>query len=201
MKQDQRRWNKRYSDGDFPTKPSEIVKEFYGQAPLGRALDIAAGKGRNSIFLAEQGFAVDALDISERALSGLIRHPGVTPVCVDFDVFDVARERYSLIVDVRFLNRRLFPQIMEGLVIGGVLIFETYLEHTGYELKGPEDTPPADTGKKEPGSCREFMLRPNELLHAFMPLRILHYREIRPGDSHDARPLASLVAVKTHRWR
>lgn len=190
MKQDQQRWDKRYDDGDFPTNPSEIVKEFYSQAPLGRALDIAAGKGRNSIFLADQGFTVDALDISERALSGLVRHPGVLPACVDLDVFDVARERYSLIVDVRFLNRRLFPQIMEGLVAGGVLIFETYLEPTGQ----------ADAGKKEPGSCREFMLRPNELLHAFMPLRILHYREILSPDSQDARPLASLVAVKTHRW-
>ena len=73
------------------------------------------------------------------------------------------RERYDLIVNTLYLNRRLFPQIGEGLRPGGLLIFETLLE------------PPGGAGHGE--RCRDYFLKPNELLHGFLSLRILHYRE------------------------
>ena len=182
MKQDQLRWNEKYAAGDFPKEPSPIVREFYRRAPKGQALDIAAGSGRNAIFLANHGFKVAALDISDRALAGLDKHPNVTPVCVDFDTFDIPMNRYDLILNIRFLHRRLFPQIIEGLTDGGVLIFETYLMTPEVALPGVHR--------------RDFMLRPNELLHSFLPLRILHYREKLSADSEEDRPLASLVAVR-----
>jgi tellurite methyltransferase len=182
LKQDQERWNEKYQAGDFPEKPSGIVEQFYRQAPLGRALDIAAGSGRNAIFLAEQGVKVEALDISDKALAGLDKHPNVTPVCVDLDVFDIPMNRYHLILNIRFLHRRLFPQIIEGLMDGGMLIFETYLI--------------GNDGAPQGAHRREFMLRPNELLHSFLPLRIIHYREMISGDSEEGRPIASLVAIK-----
>ena len=40
----------------------------------GRALDIAAGRGRNSLFLAELGFEVDAVDVSDVAVETVARH-------------------------------------------------------------------------------------------------------------------------------
>lgn len=183
MEQDRIRWNKKYRGGEHPVAPSSIVKDFYAIGPVGRVLDIAAGKGRNSLFLAERGFQVDALDISDEALSGLSQYPNVMPVCVDFDDFDIPENRYDLILNIRFLHRRLFPQIMEGLVTGGALIFETYL--IGGDI--------AHAGEHR----KEYMLRPNELLRAFLPLRILYYREILTGDAEEGRALASLVAIKT----
>jgi tellurite methyltransferase len=182
LKQDQVRWNEKYAAGDFPQKPSLIVQKFYREAQMGHALDIAAGSGRNAIFLADRGFKVSALDISDRALAGLDQHPNVIPECVDFDTFDIPVNRYDLIINIRFLHRRLFPQIIEGLTDRGVLIFETYLM-----------TPDA---AQSGGHRRDFMLRPNELLHSFLPLRIIQYREMRSADSEEQRPLASLVAVK-----
>jgi SAM-dependent methyltransferase len=182
LKQDQERWNEKYAAGDFPRKPSTIVQEFYRRAPMGHALDIAAGSGRNTIFLADQGFKVAALDISDRALAGLDQHLNVTPVCVDFDAFDIPMNRYELILNIRFLHRRLFPQIIEGLTDGGVLIFETY-------LMSPDAAP-------QGAHRRDFMLRANELLHSFLPLRIIYYREMFSADSQEDRPIASLVAVK-----
>lgn len=176
------RWNEKYAAGDFPKNPSPIVKEFYRRAPMGHALDIAAGSGRNTLFLADQGFKVAALDISDRALAGLDKHPNVMPVCVDFDTFDIPMNRYDLILNIRFLHRRLFPQIIEALADGGVLIFETY-------LMAPDAAPPE-------AHRRDFMLRPNELLHSFLPLRILYYREMLSADSEEDRSLASLVAVR-----
>jgi SAM-dependent methyltransferase len=160
------------------------VKRFYRAAPPGRALDVAAGKGRNSIFLGKMGVEVAALDISHVALQGLHRFERVSPLCVDLDLFDIPQERYSLIVNIRFLNRRLFPQIIEGLCAGGVLIFETYL--MGADPAHPD------------GHNRDYLLRRNELLRSFLPLRILYYREVDAAgdDGEEGRPLASLVGVK-----
>lgn len=183
MKSDQRRWNARYREGQFSREPSDIVKRFCSEAPRGRALDIAAGKGRNSIFLGKMGFEVEALDISPVALRGLGRFARVSPICVDFDSHDIPENRYSLIVNIRFLHRRLFPQIIEGLCPGGLLIFETYL---------------IDAGKAHPnGHHRDYLLRRNELLRSFLPLRIIYYRERDGvGGGQEDRPLASLVGIK-----
>ena len=82
-----------------------------------------------------------------------------------------------------FLNRRLFPQIQEGLRRGGLLIFESL-------LKAPRSD---DRGEH----CRDFYLRENELLRSFLSLRILHYHEeLHSSDSDQDRRLASLVAVR-----
>lgn len=181
MLSDRVKWNAKYRNKDYPTDPSAIVKEFYGLARGTAALDIAAGSGRNALFLAERGFTVDAVDISEEGLALLAgRHRAVRPICADLDSFDIPAERYDLIVDVLFLNRRLFPQICHGLRPGGLVIFETLLE------------PPRRTGR---GECRrDYFLRENELLHSFLSLRILHYHE---DDGRDpARRLAGLVAVR-----
>lgn len=186
MKQDQERWNQKYGAGDFPKKPSQIVQQFYRRAPVGRALDIAAGSGRNTLFLAEQGFNVEAIDISDKGLSGLGKHVNVIPACVDLDVFDIPMNRYRLILNIRFLHRRLFPQIIEGLVDGGMLIFETYLVWKEEEPEIPHR--------------RDFMLRPNELLHSFLPLRVIHYQEKISEDSEESRPIGSLVAIKARAW-
>jgi tellurite methyltransferase len=182
LKEDQERWNQKYAAGDFPKKPSQIVQHFFGEAPMGRALDIAAGSGRNAVFLAGQGFKVDALDISDKAVAGLDTHANVMPMCVDLDIFDISLNRYHLILNIRFLHRRLFPQIIEGLTDGGLLIFETYLIGNDAASQGVHR--------------REFMLRPNELLHSFLSLRVIHYQETVSGDSEEDRPIASLVARK-----
>jgi SAM-dependent methyltransferase len=111
MLADRIKWNEKYRSHDYPAEPSAVVKDFCVLASGRRALDIAAGSGRNAIYLAEQGFAVDAVDISDRGLalvSGL--HPNIRPVCADLDTFDIPAQRYDLIVNILYLNRRLFPR-------------------------------------------------------------------------------------------
>jgi len=185
MKEDRIRWNEKYLNKEtlYPAAPAKIVEQFYRLAPEGKALDIAAGTGKNALFLAEQGFSVDAVDISDAALRMFAsRHPNITPVCADLDHFDIPRERYSLIINLRFLNRRLFPYIREGLVPGGILIFESYLEGVGEDYCRP--------------SCRDYLLRDNELLHSFLSLKILFYQETKIAEQKEFCHIASLVAMK-----
>ncbi len=184
MLKDRIKWNEKYRQKQYPGEPSEILKEFFNLAPGKKALDIGAGNGRNSLFLARQGFSVDAVDISEEGL-GLFAdaHPHIHQICADLDTFDIPGNRYDLIVNVKFLNRRIFPYIKEGLRKGGILIFETFVE--------TEKTDENDS------ICRDYLLKKNELLHAFLSLHIIFYKEAKTvNDNHDTLLLASLVAAK-----
>jgi hypothetical protein len=78
------------------------------------------------------------------------------------------------------LSRRLFSQILKGLVPGGVLIFATYMEKTG--------------GNKS-SMHRDYILMPNELLREFLSLNIIYYNVSSAPEKGDHVALASLVAV------
>ncbi|WP_328504816.1 class I SAM-dependent methyltransferase [Streptomyces sp. NBC_00457] len=64
-------WDERYRGSELVWKaePNRFVEEELADLkPTGRAVDIAAGEGRNAIWLAEQGWDVDAVDFSAVAL-------------------------------------------------------------------------------------------------------------------------------------
>ena len=184
MKQDRLKWNKKYREHHLPKEVTGVVKEFCGMAPGKKALDIAAGNGRHAIFLARNGFSVDAVDISEVGLSEFAgKHPDIRPICADLDQFDIPAGRYDLILNVKFLNRRLFPYIQEGLKPGGVVIFHTLLKPD--DARGPSK------------HCGDYLLRPNELLHAFIGMRIVYYRETADSETDESDWTATLVGMKT----
>jgi SAM-dependent methyltransferase len=186
MQRDRIKWNRKYLQHKASLSPSRIVKDHYVLSHKGKALDIAAGSGRNSVFLARHGFSVEAVDISDVALSQLSgSHSNLYPICADLDTFDIRPNRYTLIVNIRFLDRRLFPLMIEGLAPGGMLIFEANLKTIEGNSGGPR--------------CQDYLLRENELLHAFLPLRILYYREGDLSGNKDHGPVAALVAMKKHK--
>jgi len=182
MKADRDKWNAKYKQVRENPQPCAAVERFWPLASgKGRALDLAAGLGINSIFLADQGFDVDTVDISDVALAHLKdRQPRITPICADLDQYVIEAQTYDLILNIHFLKRRLFPLIMEGLKPGGVLIVETFLEG---DPEGADET-----------TCRDYLLRPNELLHAFLKLRVLYYEEKPNVPPIRASHLATLVA-------
>jgi SAM-dependent methyltransferase len=59
-------WDERYADRDlvWSATPNRTVEAQVEGLPPRRALDLAAGEGRNAIWLAEQGWQVTALDFS-----------------------------------------------------------------------------------------------------------------------------------------
>src|SRR5271157_4878951 len=134
MKADQKRWDKRFGRKEFALgkEPNPFLKRHIHLLPKGRALDVATGEGRNAVFLAQNGFEVDAVDISEKGLKKarkLAREKGVkiNTFLVDLDQFRIEKDRYDLIVNLYFLKRRLIPKIRNGLKKGGMVVFETYL--------------------------------------------------------------------------
>lgn len=172
---DREKWDGKYLKDLGGIEASGILKDFYELAPVGNALDIACGNGRNSIFLAEKGFTVDAIDISTVAtghLSG--RHPGVHVFCKDLDTWKIPQNHYQLIVNVRFLDRRLFPMIQDALMSGGLLVFESFMG----------------------GNNETYCLTPNELLHTFPSFHVIYYQEKKADHSDKFDQVVNFVARK-----
>lgn len=67
---DARDWDRRYADAElvWSARPNQFVEAELGALPPGRALDLAAGEGRNAIWLAERGWRVTAVDFSQAGL-------------------------------------------------------------------------------------------------------------------------------------
>ena len=190
MRTDQKRWDQRFGRKEFALgrQPNPFLKKHIRFLPRGKGLDIATGEGRNAIFLARHGFEVDAVDISEVGLKKvrqLARSAGVKvhTIQADLDNYPIEKERYDLIVNVYFLDRKLIPRIKKGLKKRGRVVFETYLlEHRDLHTGGPTNP--------------KYFLKPNELLRLFNDFRILFYREgiFREGGKRKA--IASLIAEK-----
>jgi len=190
LKTDQKRWDERFGTKEFALgrKPNPFLKRYIHFLPKGKALDMATGEGRNAVFLAQHGFEVDAVDISEKGLKKareLAREIGVkvNTLLVDLDDYQIEKDRYDLIANFYFLKRRLIPRIRKGLKKRGMVIFETYLlEHRTLAAGGPKQA--------------KYFLKPNELLRLFKDFRILFYREgiFREGGRRKA--VASLIAEK-----
>ena len=190
MKADQKRWDERFGRKEFTLgkEPNSFLKKHIHLLPKGKALDIASGEGRNAVFLAQHGFEVDAVDISEKGLKKaqrLAREKGVkiNTILIDLDQYPIEKERYDLIINLYFLKRRLIPRIKKGLKKGGRVIFETYiLEHRILGTEGPKQA--------------IFFLKPNELLRLFKDFRILFYREGIFKEDGKKKAVASMIARK-----
>lgn len=63
-------WNERYRAGEliWSAGPNRFVEAELAGLPPGRALDLAAGEGRNAIWLARRGWRVTAVDFSQAGL-------------------------------------------------------------------------------------------------------------------------------------
>ena len=152
----------------------------------GRAADLAAGSGREAVFLALHGFEVEAWDRAPEALERATalaerNRVAIRPVLTDLERPDLALPvaHYQLVVVFRFLHRPLFPAIERALAPGGWLVYETY--RIGQERYG------------RPRS-RKFLLEPGELAAAFPALAVVRYDEPEPaGGPIAARLLARRV--------
>ncbi|WP_068692715.1 class I SAM-dependent methyltransferase [Thermobifida halotolerans] len=67
---DARDWDRRYAERElvWSAEPNRFVVEVVAGLPPGWALDVAAGEGRNAVWLAERGWQVTACDFSSVAV-------------------------------------------------------------------------------------------------------------------------------------
>lgn len=116
----------------------DVLVKFLDLIPKGRALDIGAGAGRNSIFLAKNGFKVEAIDkIADglkkcRNFAKKHNLPIKTKLC-DVRKFEFKKNKYSLIIaraSLDFLKKSeiesIVSKIKKSLIPKGFVYFVVF---------------------------------------------------------------------------
>lgn len=181
---DRVRWDQIYrdiTDTEYPA-PDPLLYNY--TPPISdqqehRALDLACGLGQNGLWLAEQGYVVDLMDVSRVALLRAqteagkrgVRNLNLYPV--DFDQHEFPDAHYELVCVFRYLKRDLFTHLRRCIQPGGRIIYETfnmrYLDLV-------------------PGFNPAYLLEPGELLGYFADWKLVTTME----ESHVSR----VVAIK-----
>lgn len=157
MEADRLKWDERYRATEyfFSLGPSKFLADSYdlvASLVSGKtALDLACGEGRNSIFLARNGFEVTAVDISEVGLERGRKRAQDLDLDIAIVQADLDQWRpqgtFHLILNFNFLMRPLIPWMVQSLEPGGVVVMETILDAPGLEA----------------GHRKDFLLQPGEL--------------------------------------
>ena len=127
-------WEGRYAADKyvFGKEPVLSLKHFVGVLQKGKALDIAMGEGRNTVFLAQQGFQAEGVDCSRKAIDralALATEKGVTidAKVQNLDFFLMPLMKYDTIILSYYRPQaRFFSEIRRGLVLGGTFLLEAY---------------------------------------------------------------------------
>jgi 2-polyprenyl-3-methyl-5-hydroxy-6-metoxy-1,4-benzoquinol methylase len=174
-------WNKIYaaSEPHFNTQPNEFLRKAVTGLKPGRALDIGMGQGRNTIFLAQQGWEVTGYDPAEvgiQAARAEAKKLGVqiNAVVARREEFDHGSNRWDLIVMTYVFDKNDITPVVQSLKPDGILLIEDHYNRPG--------------------------LASNELLKIFAPLQIMYYEEtVADSDfnpTRSKRPVVRLLARK-----
>ncbi len=183
--QDRVRWDTIYRDrAERPLPPPAPLLLEYSPPVIvpdnpPRALDFACGLGQNGLWLAEQGYVVDLMDISRvalnRAQAEMVKRKlrAVNLLQIDADTVRLDESAYDLISIFRFLHRDLIPQFNAAVKPGGRIIYETFnLQHLD----------------ANPDFNVDYLVQGDELKDAFKGWRILVH--------HHLDNVTQLVAIK-----
>jgi SAM-dependent methyltransferase len=115
-------WNERYAGTDlvWSAGPNVFVEAICSPLAPGRALDLAAGEGRNALWLAERGWEVTAVDFSSVGLDKALRAAEARDVRLETEVADLTSYvptsvGYDLVLIVYLhLGAAELPLIIEG---------------------------------------------------------------------------------------
>jgi len=207
MSQHEQFWSERFRNagedylfGTAPTRFLALHEFLLGQGLT--ALSVADGEGRNSVWLAEQGLQVTAVEISAVAVEKARKLAAGRGAWVDFQVADLLawewpEAAYDLVVAVfiQFANpaerERVFAGMVKALKPGGRLLLHGYTpKQLEYRTGGP--------------SAVENLYTPEMLRQAFAGLEIEELREyeveLAEGLAHRGQSaLIDLVARKPAR--
>lgn len=191
-------WNARYARPDFlfGTHPNIFLASHRDLLVSGgKALCVADGEGRNSVWLAQQGLEVDAFDVASVAVSKAREFAGKAGASVNFHIEDCATwtwqadmYEYVVAIFVQFadpeMRAKLFANMIRTLKPGGYLILQGY---TPRQLLFKTGGPP----------YVEHLYTEDLLKRSFMDLNIVELRSyeafIEEGTAHHG--MSALVGM------
>ncbi len=143
---DREKWNQRYREQQELSAPSPFLEQLDALLPRrGRALDVAGGAGRHSLWLARRGLDVTLADVSDVALDRAARTAAgealsLHTVQLDLETSPLPAGPWDVILCMYYLQRPLFPALIEALAPGGwlVVMHATRTNLTRHPRPGPD---------------------------------------------------------------
>ncbi len=160
-------------------EPNKYVTRIPGMIKSGKVLDVGVGEGRNALYLAEKGFDVTGIDVSEEAVDKFrgfageknVQVKGVAKNVADFE-FD---EDYDVVICVATLHLILRDQMLET-----VKKMKSYTKKNGLNL--------ITVFTKEDAGFKEFpdlcFFDEDELKGLYGDWRILEYDNYVKEETH-----------------
>lgn len=195
-------WDERYAVEDYiyGTEPSGVlIRRNHWLKPGAKALCVADGEGRNSVYLAQHGLKVTAFDGAAAAVDKARRLAAERGVEVDYSVQDIfdwnwPAAEFDLVagIFIQFVGPEgramIFDRMKQALKPGGVLLLHGY---TPRQLQ---------FGTGGPGAA-ENLYTAGMLRKAFADMQVQliedYELEIREGQYHNGRSaLIDMIAVK-----
>jgi SAM-dependent methyltransferase len=153
---DAKDWDSRYDQTDlmWSQGPNQWIEQVTAELPPGKALDLAAGEGRNAIWLASRGWEATALDFSAVALERAARIASerlgdgaarFTTQCEDLFTYSPEPRAYDLVIVVYLLvaadqRTRVLRAAAEAVAPGGTLVVTAHdTENATRGHGGPPD--------------------------------------------------------------
>ncbi|WP_240695142.1 class I SAM-dependent methyltransferase [Corallincola luteus] len=143
-------WDQEYATEQYVygKLPNDFLKERYQAIPMGRVLLLAEGEGRNAVFLAKQGYAATAVDISSVGLEKAKKLAeqsavDIELICEDLATFELGESQWDGIVSIYChlppaLRQDLYKRIERALKPNGVFLLEGYRPaQLAYKTGGP----------------------------------------------------------------
>lgn len=180
-------WEERYRSGERGKEdaPTALVVEIAEKLAAGTAIDLACGTGRNALYLADRGWAVTAVDGSERAIELLKERSAARGLKVHTKVADLTApdfalpaDAFDLVVIAYYLQRDLFAKVKAAVRPGGVVLAIVHTPEQGEQWS-------------------EKRARPGELRGFFNGWEVLWEYEGPSRDSAHRRPVAEIAARRS----
>ena len=195
------KWDERYAEAGFAygTEPNDfLAASLHHLPPTGTVLCLGDGEGRNSVFLAQHGYTVTAVDSSSVGLEkakALAVERGVTISTCNADLanYHLPENTYDAIISIFChlpppVRGQLHGQIPSSLKKGGVFLLEGF---TPRQLHHGTGGPP----------IKDLLMEISELKKELHQLHIIHgteiERQIHEGRLHTGLgAVAQLIAIK-----
>jgi tellurite methyltransferase len=147
-----------------------------------KALDMAMGRGRHALLLAQHGFQTFGVDLKHDAVRDAMQTAAreglrIRGWCADVTVPSLPAGIFDVVVVTRYLHRDLFGAIKACVRPGGVVIYETFTVAQRQLGTGPTSS--------------DHLLQPDELRRTFENWDVLFYEEVGAPEA-----VARLVAQR-----
>lgn len=128
-------WDARYAENErmWSGQPNALLVRETADLTPGRALDVGCGEGADAVWLAEQGWSVTAVDVSQVAVGRGRSAAAERAVSVDFIVDDVATisgefDLVSAFYPVLRKDSDALNHVLSLVTVGGTLLFVHHLD-------------------------------------------------------------------------